>query len=80
MKYCENCATQNLDTAKFCTECGADLNTTAIKVYNGVDGAYYPGGDNIFISEGTWAVQYSVDTNEVKNISINNEIYKKINK
>ena len=44
----------------------ADKNTTAIKVYNGVDGAYYPGGDNIFISEGTWAVQYSVDTNEVK--------------
>ena len=43
-----------------------DKNTTAIKVFNGVDGQYYPGGDNIFIGEGTWAVQYVVATNEVK--------------
>lgn len=50
----------------FCDYGQADLNTTAFKVYNGVDGQYYPGGDNIFIGEGTWAVQYVVATNEVK--------------
>ena len=44
----------------------ADKNTTALKVFNAVDGQYYPGGDNIFVGEGTWAVQYIVATNEVK--------------
>jgi hypothetical protein len=44
----------------------ADKNTTALKVFNAVDGQYYPGGDNIFVGEGTWAVQYVVATNEVK--------------
>ena len=43
-----------------------DKNTTALKVFNAVNGSYYPGGDNIFVGEGTWAVQYIVATDEVK--------------
>lgn len=45
----------------------ADLNTTAFKVFNHVDGAYYGiGGDNIFVGEGTWAVKYTVEGNKVE--------------
>lgn len=27
--YCQNCGTQNLDTDKYCTECGANLETNS---------------------------------------------------
>ena len=44
-----------------------DLNTTAFKVFNHVDGAYYGiGGENIFVGEGTWAVKYTVEGNKVE--------------
>ena len=45
----------------------ADKNTTAIKVINHVDGVYYGDstGENIFLSEGTWAVKYNVADNSV---------------
>lgn len=42
-----------------------DKQTTAFKVYNVIDGQYYP-GENIFVAEGSYAVQYIVATNEVK--------------
>lgn len=43
-----------------------DLNTTALKVFNKVDGQYYGyGQDNIFLGEGTWAIKYTVADNSV---------------
>lgn len=45
-----------------------DPNTSAFKVYNHVDGAYYGDstGGNIFVGEGTWAVKYNVADNSVE--------------
>ncbi len=40
-----------------------DKNTTAFKVFNGVNGAYLDnaGGENMFLSEGTYCIKYTVE-------------------
>lgn len=37
-----------------------------MKVFNGVGNQYYPGGDNIVLTAGTWAVKYNVADNTVQ--------------
>ena len=43
----------------------AGENVSAFKVFNGVDRQYYP-GENIIVSEGTYAVKYNVADNSVQ--------------
>lgn len=40
-----------------------DLNTTALKVFNGVNGGYYSndGENNMFLGEGTYCIKYTVE-------------------
>lgn len=37
-----------------------------MKVFNGVGNQHYPGGDNIVLTAGTWAVKYNVADNSVQ--------------
>ncbi len=45
----------------------ADLNTTALKVFNSVNGGYYSDtADNIFLGEGTYCIKYTVEGDVVE--------------
>ena len=66
MKYCLKCGAENADNAKFCTECGAALNTTET-IDTTTEILSYSVTEKSNTSEEKYTYNYSTDNNQTNN-------------